>query len=667
MRRRFVESRGVARTAVAGLALGLLALALLAWWGAASTQRATAQVRAMNEVSAGWQRLYDRILAIDDALGDYVRAGSDIGRRPLISAVTAATQSLDWLRQHRDPDEADEVSDVGQSFAGYATTLQTLFDAGRRGDVKQTPILIEQAALSSAALHKQVAADMERRRLATADLLDQVDQGVRRLRNAAPVTLAVDSVLLLVCALVLLGYQRRVEGQSASNQHQALHDSLTGLANRVLLGSRTEQAIADAGRAGAGPVALLLIDLDRFKEVNDTLGHHAGDVLLQEVAARLRRAVRAGDTVARLGGDEFSVLLPGGVPVDALAVAHRVLALVREPIQIDGLPVEVSASIGMAAHPADSADAAELLQHADIAMYAAKRGQAGVISYDPALNEHSRRHLTMLAELRQAIGRGDLILHYQPKVRGPAAELSGVEALVRWQHAEHGLIGPGEFIPMAEQTDLIELLTWHVLETALDQCRRWQQAGRQLPIAVNVATRCLLNPSFPGDLATMLVRHGVSPQLLTLEVTETMLISDPPRMAQMLGSLRALGVRLSLDDFGTGYSSMSYLRELPVDELKIDQKFIASLCSSRSDAAIVRAVLDLGSNLGLDVVAEGVEDAGTWAALVDLGCRYGQGYHFARPMPAEALADWQANRPAQATTADRSSLAGRVDNMPSRS
>ncbi|MEN3358072.1 MAG: hypothetical protein V7637_2054 [Mycobacteriales bacterium] len=642
MRGRLVESRGVARSAVAGLALGLLALAVLAWWGAASTQQATAQVRAMNDVSGGWQQLYDRILSVDDALGDYQRAGSDIGRQPLVSAVSAAADRLDWLSRHADPDEAAEVTDIQQTFGGYARTLQTLYETGRRGEWDKVPVLVEQAALSSAALHKQIAADMERRRLATADLLDQVDRSVQRLRAAAPVTLAVDSVLLLACALVVLGYQRRVEGQASSNRQQALHDSLTGLANRVLLADRTERAV-DQRRDGS--VTLLLIDLDRFKEVNDTLGHHAGDVLLREVAARLVRAVREGDTVARLGGDEFAVLMPGGAATESQAVAERVLALVREPVQIDGLSVEVSASVGVAVHPLDSGDAAELLQHADIAMYAAKRGQAGVVRYDPALNEHSRRQLTLLGELRQAIGRGELLLHYQPKVRGAAAEIYGVEALVRWQHAEHGLLGPGEFIPLAERTDVMEPLTWHVLDTAMDECRRWQQADLRLPVAVNIATRCLLSPSFPEDLAALLTRHGVAAELLTLEVTETSLISDPPRTAQVLRSLRRLGVRLSLDDFGTGYSSMSYLRELPLDELKIDRSFVANLRSSPSDAAIVRAVTELGSSLGLDVVAEGVEDAETWTTLIGLGCVRGQGYHFAKPMPAAALADWLAGRP----------------------
>jgi EAL domain-containing protein (putative c-di-GMP-specific phosphodiesterase class I) len=217
---------------------------------------------------------------------------------------------------------------------------------------------------------------------------------------------------------------------------------------------------------------------------------------------------------------------------------------------------------------------------------------------------------------------------------------------VRWQHPEHGLLGPGEFIPLAEPTDLMEPLTWHVLETAMDQCRQWQDSGLRLPIAVNIAGRSLLSPTFPADLAALLVRCGIAPELLTLEVTETTLISDPPRMARVLRSLRQLGVRLSLDDFGTGYSSMSYLRELPVDELKIDRGFIANLRSSRSDGAIVRAVTELGSNLGLDVVAEGVEDAETWSALIGLGCVHGQGYYFAKPMPAAALADWRAGRSA---------------------
>jgi diguanylate cyclase len=421
---------------------------------------------------------------------------------------------------------------------------------------------------------------------------------------------------------------------------QAFSDHLTGLPNRALLHDRAEQAIRLAGRHGL-VAALLLLDLDRFKEVNDTLGHHHGDLLLQQVADRLRSRLRDSDTVARLGGDEFAVLLPKIASVqDATAVADKLSSAIEAPFTVDGLTLDVDASIGVAAYPDHAAGADELLQRADVAMYAAKAAHLSYVVYDPGLDRHSPRRLGLLGQLRRALAAGELVVHYQPKADVRSGRIIGVEALVRWQHPEHGLLGPGEFVPLAETTGLIRPLTSYVLEAALRQCRAWLEAGRDLSVAVNLSTRCLLDLALPDQITGLLEDTGVAPERLLLEITESSIMTDPARALEILNRLHALGVQLAIDDFGTGYSSMSYLKSLPVQELKVDRSFVQHLRDGQSDAVIVRSTVDLGHNLGLRVVAEGVEDEATLQELANLGCDSVQGYHLAKPLPAAELAAW---------------------------
>ena len=433
---------------------------------------------------------------------------------------------------------------------------------------------------------------------------------------------------------------------------QAFTDQLTGLPNRALLHDRTQQAIRLAGRQGL-TAALLLLDLDRFKEVNDTLGHHHGDLLLQQVAERLHATLRDSDTVARLGGDEFAVLLPQIANVqEATAVVDKLSAVIEAPFTVDGLTLDVDASIGVAAYPDHGTDANQLLQRADVAMYAAKATHAGYTVYDPTLDQHNPRRLGLLGQLRRALAAGELVVHYQPKADVPSGRILGVEALVRWQHPEHGLLGPGEFVPLAETTGLIRPLTSYVLDAALRQCRAWLDAGHQLSVAVNLSTRCLLDLTLPDQITQLLEDTAIAPDRLLLEITESAIMTDPTRALEILNRLHTLGVQLAIDDFGTGYSSMAYLKSLPVDELKVDRSFVKHLRDNQNDAVIVRSTVDLGHNLGLRVVAEGVEDQATLKELATLGCDTVQGYFVARPMPAAELAAWLATQPQPAHSHD---------------
>ena len=435
--------------------------------------------------------------------------------------------------------------------------------------------------------------------------------------------------------------RRQTEALQASGErdrHQATHDALTGLPNRVLLRDRLTQALAAASRS-AGEVAVLVIDLDRFKEINDTLGHACGDQLLRQVAPRVESVLRAGDTVARLGGDEFAVLLPAvdGV-AEAQAVAERIRAALHQRFDVDGVALDIEASIGIAVSPWHGTTGSDLQRHAEIAMYVAKEFKSGAVVFEPAEHVAPASRLTVLGDLRRALEHDDqLVLHYQPKYALADGRLEGAEALVRWQHPERGLVPPADFVPVAEGTGLILALTERVLDLALGQMRRWSDAGSPLAVAVNLSTRCLLDASLPDLVARLLARHGVPAELLRLEVTESAVMADAARCLAVLQRLHALGVRLSIDDFGTGYSSMAQLRRLPVDELKIDQSFVLGMTVTEQDAVLVRTAVDLAHNLGLTVVAEGVEGPEHVAALRHLGCDIAQGYHFARPMPAEAL------------------------------
>jgi diguanylate cyclase (GGDEF)-like protein/PAS domain S-box-containing protein len=438
-------------------------------------------------------------------------------------------------------------------------------------------------------------------------------------------------------------YEGVLRRQAAEHRHHALHDDLTGLPNRRSL---YERLAAEMINVSPGEeFSLLLVDLDRFKEVNDVLGHQSGDDLLRQVAVRFAREVRSEDLLARLGGDEFAVLVGGRRGArSGLEIARRLSDALSQEFVLSGVPVHVEASIGIARYPMDGTDATTLLRCADSAMYAAKDLSTELELFDGKRDHHSPTRLKRLGELRQALDRGELVLHYQPKLRLESGTIPGVEALVRWQHPEHGLLPPVEFVPLAEQTGLIKPLTTFVLSAALQQVNAWEHAGHYLSIAVNISERSLLDPDFPDEVTCMLLDAGVPPHRLELEITEGTIMADPVRAAAVLRRLDATGVVLSLDDFGTGYSSLSRLRELPISEIKIDRSFSAHIESDERDVAIMRSTIELGHNLGCSVVAEGLETAEALQRVTSLGCDTGQGFHIARPLDAGAISDWLARR-----------------------
>ena len=427
------------------------------------------------------------------------------------------------------------------------------------------------------------------------------------------------------------------------NLRLAFEDYLTALPNRARFHERLRSALA-AAQPSRRPLAVLVLDLDRFKYVNDTLGHTVGDRVLSAVATRLASVLSSGDTVARLGGDEFAILLPVGDVSRAMSVASRVQASLEVPIVIDQQPIDIGTSVGVAAYPehADAAD--DLLRFADIAMYAAKRGKRGVAVYDARYEQYRETHLTLLGELRRAIEQGELRLFYQPKFAFATDSVTGVEALVRWQHPVRGLLPPAEFIPFAEQTGNIRMITRWVIATATAQCGVWRAAGIDLAVAINVSARDLLDRDLVSVIDAALRHSNVPAAMLCIELTEGALMEDPARASATLHALRQLGVRLAMDDYGTGYSSLAYIKDLALDEIKIDRSFVSAIDASSQNAAIVRSTIELGHSLGMSVLAEGVETEEELRYLQEIGCDYAQGYRISRPMPADEIPGWMMAR-----------------------
>ena len=418
----------------------------------------------------------------------------------------------------------------------------------------------------------------------------------------------------------------------------AYYDPLTGLPNRVQLHDHLSQTLRDCQRDDT-PAALLLLNLDRFRDINDTLGHQNGDCLLKEVALRLRSALAESANVARLGGDEFAVVLQADAK-GATLFAQTMLKALEHPFVLEGLPVDVRASLGIALFPEHGADADTLLRRGDVALHVAKRTGSGVAVYTSEQDHYRPERLALMGELRQGMDSGQLVLHYQPEINLKTGKVTGAEALMRWQHPQRGPILPAQFIPLAEQTGLIKHMTLWAIEAAVRQCRAWQQAGLDLIVSVNLSVRNLQDAQLPDQIARLLDASGVAPGRLGLEITESFIMADPERAMEILTRLNRMELKLSVDDFGTGYSSLAYLKRLPVHELKIDKGFILGMMRDRNDAAIVRAAVDLGHNLGLAVVAEGVEDQQTWHGLVAIGCDAAQGYYMSRPIPAADLTRW---------------------------
>ncbi len=428
--------------------------------------------------------------------------------------------------------------------------------------------------------------------------------------------------------------------QTEALRHQTLYDALTDLPNRILFRESLQHAILNAYHQKK-PLALLLLDLNRFREINDTFGHQWGDTLLQQVSSRLRGVLRKSDPLARLGGDEFAVLLPNaGDEIGAQRVATRLIRVLEHGFVVEGRALSIGASIGIALYPEHGEDADTIMRRAEIAMYAAKRSHSDFAFYQSDQDHYSPDRLLFAGELQQAIACDQLMLYYQPKADFVTGEVSHVEALVRWRHPERGLIPPDQFIPLAEQTGLIRSLCHWVLDDVLRQCALWKRNGHRLQVAVNLSMRNLQDPGLPDVIVKLLSRWDIDPSWLEVEITESALAADPARTLAILTRLHDMGIRIAIDDFGTGYSSLAYLKRLPVDEIKIDKSFVMGMATEDDDATIVRSTIELGHNLGLQVVAEGIEDEATWELLKSLGCDFAQGYFLSRPLPAGEFTTW---------------------------
>ncbi|NEK59218.1 EAL domain-containing protein [Geodermatophilus sabuli] len=634
--RRSARRRLSTHAATAGLVAVLLVLTVFSVFAAILNARATTEAQLSASVTEASEEA-ERLLLVMEDLGDELAVEPDAELRAEYDEASAATRDAllelgaipgtghdalvaGWLGLHEDYGQAVEALIAAASIdpAGAQAFEEAYVDP----HFDPLEAVVEDEAREHVNDAQQALAAMSRSQLL--------------LLWATLAVFGVGLGLVGWFTAVLTRSRRETVAQAEANRQQALHDALTGLPNRTLLRQRGEAAL-DAD----GPSALMLIDLDRFKEINDTLGHAHGDLVLQVVSARLRETVRAADTVARLGGDEFAILLPAvGDAATALELAARALAAMEAPIEADGVFLDVDASIGIALSGEHGTDVETLLQNADIAMYSAKDRGLGVCVYDADLNEHSPERLGLLGELKRAIDTGELVLHYQPKVGLPGEDVRGVEALVRWEHPQRGTVPPAVFIPLAERTPLIRPLTRYVIDAALQQCAQWLAEGRSLHVAVNISARNLLDERFVDDVLEALARSQVPAHFLELEVTESAIMADPTRARAILGRLADLGITLSIDDFGAGYTSLAHLKDLPVHRLKIDRSFVSSMATDPSNALIVRSIVELGHNLGLSTVAEGVEDQDTWELLGRLGCDVAQGYHLCRPQPADVLAAW---------------------------
>ncbi len=467
------------------------------------------------------------------------------------------------------------------------------------------------------------------------------------------------SLLLLPLVLLTVWAVYRSAHLALAQQHEATYDQLTGLPNRRLFTEQVEAAIQEAQHRG-GRVAVMILDLNGFKEVNDRLGHHMGDLVLQEIGARFSEAARSVDVVARLGGDEFAVVAREiNDRWEAEAIARRLLNALRRPCVAEGVPVSMSASLGIALYPAHGADFGTLLGNADVAMYASKQSDRDITTYDNERDRGSQGQLALLAELVPAMRRHELVLEYQPKLDLRSRQLVGVEALIRWRHPQLGLLPPREFIPLAAHTDLIEPLTEYVLLTALTQCAGWQELGFEIPVSVNVSDRNFHDADFPNQVARALAATSMPGSMLEIELVENTVMEDPERTASVATALRAMGVRLAIDDYGTGYSSLATLRDLPINALKIDQSFVTAMATDCGNGSIVRATIELAHSLGLETVAVGVEQAAVWDLLREFGCTSAQGFLIGRPGDANAIVDFLLlASPTSVNLTDREGVAG---------
>ncbi|GAA2652948.1 putative bifunctional diguanylate cyclase/phosphodiesterase [Paractinoplanes durhamensis] len=636
------------RVAVTALAAVLLALTALSVVGAAVTRSAAATSDDSIALSEAYhsaesavaaeeslERLY-RLEPEPATRNEHAQAGNEL-EDALAAVAVLGTTTDDRL-----------ATQLLADHAAYLASVTRMFDAVDAGDQAAVRLIddtqtdpafsrISDVITTASARHTKAADDALNR-------LQQIENGVFVTTVAG---FAVGLALVAGFLIVASGYQRTLLRQAAESRHRATHDSLTGLPNRTLLVERLQEAMHQAPENTS--TAVIILDLDRFREVNDTLGHASGDKLLRQLAERARAIVRSVDLVAHLSGDEFAVLLPGTSESEGVALANRLIIDMNRSFVIEEVAVDVEASVGIALSPQHGTTADALLRNAETAMYAAKKVKTGAMLYQEAMNTDGAAHLLLLGDLRRAMDAEDqLSLHYQPKIDLATGHVRGVEALIRWKHPDRGMVSPADFIPVAENTGLINPFTLRALQMAVRQAHEWKIAGTPLPVAVNLSPRCLLDPGLINQVADQLRQLDLPADLLHLEVTETAVMADPEMALATLHQLKALGIQLSIDDFGTGYSSMAYLKQLPVSELKIDRTFVGTMDTDHNDATLVRAAVDLGHNLGLTVTAEGVETEAQVAALSVLGCDNAQGYYFARPMPAGDLTAWRLAHSASA-------------------
>jgi diguanylate cyclase (GGDEF)-like protein len=633
------------RIATGVLATVVIGLGSFAVWSSQATNAASEQAVSASDLSDDYSAAASAVGAEESLERKYrLEPGPEVRDRYDKSAA-ALVASLGDVKKDGDAADVALVARVLALHVDYLSAIDAMFTAVDHNDtalaleIDGAEVDPKFAAIESAVI--AAAAAKHEHALAQLAHLQKLEALTRRL---TPLLFLAGLLLAVVVASITRRNRRLLLVERQRALHDSMHDALTGLPNRTLLAEGFGQTLHTAARAGTS-TGLLLIDLDRFKDINDTFGHPLGDELLTLIGPRLVGALRDVDTVARLGGDEFAVLVPD-VRDEAAAtdIALTLRSSLAQPFRVDGVDLDIEASIGVVVSGKHGLDADVLLQRADIAMYVAKTSDIGVFAYDPAADEHTPAKVSLLGELRRAIDRRELVLHYQPKVSISTGDLVGAEALVRWQHPERGLVPPDDFIPLAEHTGLIGPLTRYVLDGALAQARAWADAGRPLTVSVNLSARNLLDDGLLDHIAALLKRHGLGADALELEITESALMTEPVRARQLLERLSSMGLRIAIDDFGVGYTSLGQLKDLPITELKIDRSFVMTMLEDHSNAVIVQSVVDLGHNLGLTIVAEGVESEPALDLLAGYGCDVAQGYHLSRPMPAAAFDAWATER-----------------------
>jgi diguanylate cyclase (GGDEF)-like protein len=600
--------------------------------------------------------------SIDEAVLEDVRRLTALELSLWATNPSAQPQLISTLPQEKQLALLEAIRDgagTPPSLQLGADTYQALLQPIETGDGSAINVLLQRSleeaqgplrrlelqifALSTAALLMAIVAAIFFARGVTSPLrrLAEAAQRIGGGDYSTPVEIPPDEEMgQLATAFNRMGTE--ISGREEQIRFQGGHDSLTGLPNRTLFLDHLALWIANAKRRDT-LVGMVMMDLDRFKEINDTLGHSLGDDLLAEIGRRLRQTIRESDTVARLGGDEFAVMFESAGPESAVEVAQRIGRALETPFALGGVSIDVKASMGIALYPLHAEDAGTLMKRADVAMYQAKRNQGAYALYEPGRDEHSLRRLAILSELRQAVASDALELHYQPKIDVATARAIHAEALVRWRHPVHGMMLPDEFILLAEQSGNIGIITKWVLRKAIAECAGWNRSGFDLAVAVNLSALDLYDAELPTLVSGLLRDQGLDPSKLVLEITESAVMKDAAYALKTLRDLKARGIALAIDDYGTGYSSLAHLRRLPVDELKIDKSFVVHLSEGATeDGVIVRSTIDLGHNMGLKVAAEGVESAEGYAILERFGCDMAQGYFISRPLPSAGLLAWMS-------------------------